>query len=121
MLPDIIRYKIQRALFALAGNHFPKSRYADQIVSGPHGYMDVAVDNTGHNEFTVEIFHLSVICRKSVLIANIDELSVLHNKRAGQRFFLIRSKDDCVFDDPVRFHFSLSYSILYNIYSLTER
>ena len=81
ILPDILGDDIQSFLFAAAMKHL--SNVTHQLVSGPHGYMDMAVDNTGHNEFPVEIFHLSVIRRKSVLIANIDELSVLHNKCAG--------------------------------------
>ena len=51
IFPDIVRNKIQGFLFAVTFNNRPKG--AHQFVSGAHGYMDMAVDDAGHDEFSV--------------------------------------------------------------------
>ena len=99
LFPDHLRHDVQGFLLS-AANDEPVDRCVLKA-DGP-GHVGMAVYYAGHDEFSFKIRDLSLILRKAVLIANIQELSILHNKRAGQRFFLIRSEYFCVLDDPVR-------------------
>ena len=109
MLLNIIRYKIQRTLLAVAINNFPESRYAYQIVSGSHGHMDMAVDNTGHDEFPAKIRDLSLVRRKTGLVTHINEFSILHREGGCCRFALVRCEDSGVFYNLIRFHWCSSF------------
>ena len=78
--------------------------------------MDMAVDDTGHDEFPAEISDLSFILRKTGLVAHVDEFTVLHYKSGCLQVVRIRSKDFCIFNNLISFHYFSPLDICCNVF-----
>ena len=101
MLADIVRHDVQRFLFAVALNAFAHIRI---LKSNWQGYMDMAVDDAGHDEFSTEIGNFAIIGRKTGLVAHIDEFAVLYRKSSRLRIVLVRCENLRVLDDLICLH-----------------
>ena len=105
ILPDIFRHNVQRFLFAVRRNAFPRVCI---LKANRHGHMDMAVKDTGHDELSAEVRDLSLIPGKAGLIAHIDEFPVLHHKGGSLGMVFVSCKDFCVFNDTVCLHLFFS-------------
>ena len=94
-------HKIQRFLPAGAHNIFSHIHVGK---TDARRHMNMAVNNTRHDELPAEIRDLALIILKSRLTAHIDEFSVLHHKSGCLRTVFVRREDLSVFDNHICFH-----------------
>ena len=72
--------------------------------SDGHGNMNMAVDDSRHDEFSVKILYLTFKLRQAGVISHIHKFTVFYRQGGGQQAVPVRGKDFGVPDDPICFH-----------------
>ena len=101
VLCDVALHEVERVLLAVRLEAQAEVRVLEPDA---YRYVDVAVDDAGHDELAAEVADLALEAREAGLVAHVGELAVLHHEGRCLRIARIRRVDLRVPDDLVRLH-----------------